>query len=172
MVRDLFIGVTQFFRDPEAWQALRAEVIRKLVAQVAQGTPVRVWVPACATGEEAYGLGMLVLEELAAAKKSCPMQVFATDVSREALAVARTGIYPESVSADVPPALAARYLTADSHHYRVRGVLRDAVVFAEHNVLADPAVFAAGLGQLPQSNDLSGAPRPTAGAQAVPLRLG
>ena len=111
LARDLLISVTSFFRDPDAFSALETEVIAPLIQAKDADAPLRVWVPGCATGEEPYSVAMLLLEQLAAAQKPCRLQIFATDVDEEALEVARQGIYPESISADVSPERLARFFT-------------------------------------------------------------
>ena len=109
LFEDLLISVTSFFRDPEAWRVLQEQVIRPLVARKDADAPLRVWVPGCATGEEAYSIAMLLIEELQAAAKSCALQIFASDVDAGALDVARAGLYPESIAADVPPERLRRF---------------------------------------------------------------
>ena len=138
LARDLLISVTSFFRDPEAFSTLETEVIAPLVQAKEADAPLRVWVPGCATGEEPYSLGMLLLEQLAAAQKSCPVQIFATDVDEEALEVARQGIYPESISADVSPERLARFFTrVDESSYQVSKQLREIVTFRGQNLITD-----------------------------------
>jgi two-component system CheB/CheR fusion protein len=92
---------TAFFRDAEAFEELRHDAIAPLVRARHTDDPVRVWVPGCSSGEEAYSIAMLLREDLETAQKHCELQVFATDIDDEALQIARTGIYPESVVADV-----------------------------------------------------------------------
>lgn len=136
--RDLLISVTSFFRDPEAWQALATQVIAPLVRAKESVAPIRVWCAGCATGEEPYSLGILLLEQLAFAQKSCPIQIFATDVDDAALDVARRGIYPESISADVAPERRARFFTRVSESsYQVSKQLRETVIFARQNLISD-----------------------------------
>jgi len=96
LYRDLLIGVTSFFREPEAFQVLKQQVIPELVERQTREIPVRVWVPACATGEEAYSIAILLLEQFAVTKKAVSLQVFATDIDEESLEVARHGIYAAS----------------------------------------------------------------------------
>jgi two-component system CheB/CheR fusion protein len=139
LARDLLISVTSFFRDPEAWRALETEVIVPLVRAKKPDSPMRVWSIGCATGEEPYSVGMLLLEQLAAAQKNCPVQIFATDVADDALEVARKGIYPATISADVSPERLARFFTrVNDSSYQVTKALRDCVTFARQNLLSDP----------------------------------
>jgi len=136
---DMLIGVTEFFRDPGAWKALEAEVIRPLVAAKAPGEGIRVWVPGASTGEEAYSLAMAILDERRRARNKGPIQVFASDTNAGAVEFARTGLYPAGIAAHVPEAWLARYFTeVKDHHYRVTRELRDCVVVSVQNVLTDP----------------------------------
>ena len=138
LFKDLLIGVTGFFRESEAWDALIKQVIPNLVSTCARDAPVRLWVPGCSTGEEAYSLVMVLLDEVAKQEKSCPIQVFATDIDEEALEFARGGIYPESIAADVPPDKLRRYFSkVDDHNYKVNKPLREPVVFALQNLIGD-----------------------------------
>jgi two-component system CheB/CheR fusion protein len=135
---DLLISVTNFFRDPEAWHFLQEHVIRPVVLRTAAQMPLRVWVPGCATGEEAYSIAMLLIEELEAARKSNPFQVFASDLDAGALDFARAGLYPESIVAEVPPERLRRFFVEENHCFRVAKRLRESVVFARQNLLTDP----------------------------------
>ena len=130
--------MTSFFRDPDAFSALETEVIAPLVQAKEADAPLRVWVPGCATGEEPYSLAMLLLEHLAAAQKTCRLQIFATDVDEDALEVARQGIYPESIAADVSPERLARFFTrVDESAYQVSKQVRETVTFAAQNLITD-----------------------------------
>jgi two-component system CheB/CheR fusion protein len=138
LTKDLFISVTSFFRDPEAIEQLASQVIAPLVESKEPDAAIRVWVPGCSTGEEAYSLVILFLEQLAAAKKNCPLQVFATDVDQDSLEVARHGIYPESIAADVLPERLARYFTrVDESSYQVSKQVREPVIIAPQNLISD-----------------------------------
>jgi two-component system CheB/CheR fusion protein len=139
LARDLLISVTSFFRDPEAYRALQAEVVAPLVQDKQADQPIRVWVPGCATGEEAYSIGMLMFEQLANAKKSCNLQIFATDVDDESLETARQAIYSESIAADVSPERLDRFfIRADETAFQVNKQLRESAIFAVQNLIADP----------------------------------
>ncbi len=137
LAQDLLISVTHFFRDLDAFRMMETEVIAPLVLAKAPDTPIRIWVPACSTGEESYSLGMLLLDQLAIAQKSCRVQVFATDVVEDALEVARQAIYPESVAADISPERLERFFTRVDSGYQVNKPLREAVVFAQQNLITD-----------------------------------
>lgn len=134
---DLLINVTQFFRDPEAFNYLSAEVLRDLVRSHDAGKPVRIWVPGCSTGEEAYSLAMATIEHISALRKDVKLQVFASDVDERSLSVARAGIYPDTIKADISPERLNRFFVKEDHSYRVCSELRESVVFANQNVLAD-----------------------------------
>ena len=139
LLKDCLISVTNFFRDPAAFAALREQVVPEIVSERPADGRVRVWTIGCATGEEAYSLAMLVLEEIAS-QGSMPsqLQVFATDLDEEALAVARRGRYPEAVAADVPDRYLERFFWKDGDEYVVRPEVRDQVLFTTHDLLADP----------------------------------
>ena len=138
LFKDLLISVTNFFRDYEAFQALDTLALTDLVQRHPPDVPLRVWVAGCATGEEAYSLAMLPIEHLSAARKNCPIQVFATDIDEQALEIARVGIYPESIAADLTPERLRRFFIHEDNHYRVTKQLRDMVVFATQNLTSDP----------------------------------
>ena len=138
LAKDLLINVTSFFRDPKAFEFLAEKVIPDLVRRHPSDRPLRIWVAGCSTGEETYSLAMLFLEEIAAAKRNIKLQVFASDVDEDAVALAREGHYPESIAADVSPERLARFFTQEEHGYRVVPELRGVVVFTVQDVLADP----------------------------------
>jgi len=135
---DLLISVTSFFRDPDAWEALRTQVIGPLVEHAQPNQPIRAWVPGCATGEEAYTLAMVFREEISRRDVQCELVIFGSDVDQGALATAREGVYPAAIAADVSEARLARYFRAEGDHYRISSEIRDSVVFAAHSVLRDP----------------------------------
>jgi len=139
LAQDLMIGVTSFFRDRLAWKALHLEVTRKLVAQE-DDSPIRVWTAACATGEEAYSIAMMLKYELDSAGKKRDIQVFATDVNDRALERAREAIYPPTISADLPPEYIHKFFAAqdDKLSFTVNKEIRQFVVFAKQDVLTDP----------------------------------
>jgi two-component system CheB/CheR fusion protein len=138
LAKDLFVHVTSFFRDPTAYEALAKAVIPELVRQHVGNRPIRIWVPGCSTGEEAYSLAMLFFEEFAAVKRNLKLQIFASDASADAVAYGRNGIYPESIAADIPAERLARFFTREDHSYRVSRDLRDAITFTVQDLLVDP----------------------------------
>jgi len=139
LLEDMLISVTHFFRDTEAFEALQREVMPALFAnRQGDGDSVRVWAPGVATGEEAYSLAMLLEEACAASDSQAPFQLFATDIDEKAIAVARAGVYPETIITDVSPERLRQFFTKDQSHFRVKKKLRERVLFALHNVLSDP----------------------------------
>jgi two-component system CheB/CheR fusion protein len=137
LAKDLLIHVTSFFRDANAFETLAKTIIPELVRDGTPGQQIRIWIPACSTGEETYSLVMLVLEEIATAKRNIKLQVFASDVEEEAVRFARNGWYPASIEADVSPARLARFFDKDDSGYRVKPQLREAVIFTVQDILAD-----------------------------------
>ena len=135
---DLLISVTTFFRDPVAFDKLATLVIPSLFEDKGAGDPLRVWAPGCATGEEAYSIAMLLLEEAAKREIRCETQVFASDLDKAALALAREGRYPLAIEADMTDERLKRFFTRENDHYRVTRELRDMVLFARHSLLKDP----------------------------------
>ncbi len=138
LLQDLLINVTSFFRDTEAFEELRLQAIVPLVQAKPTDEPLRVWVTGCSTGEEAYSLAMLLLEEMATAHRHGAIQVFATDIDEEALQFARAGLYPESIATDVGTNRLNRFFIRKDTGYVVSEMLRTSVVFATQNLLADP----------------------------------
>ena len=140
LFRDLLIGVTSFFRDPEAFGALQEHAIPRLFAGKPAGALIRVWVPGCSTGEEAYSLAILLQERMEELKQSFKLQVFATDIDRRAIDCARAGIYPASIAGDVSAERLARFFSQepDGSAYRIQKSIRDRVIFSEQNVIKDP----------------------------------
>jgi two-component system, chemotaxis family, CheB/CheR fusion protein len=136
--KDMLIGVTSFFRDPEAFEELRGKVIAQLVEEKDKDTPLRVWIAGCATGEEAYSIVMLLMEEVARGMKRFPIQVFASDSDPEALKYAREASYPESIAVDVSEERLARFFIKKNNSYQISKEVRELVTFAEHNVITDP----------------------------------
>ncbi|MCM3755551.1 histidine kinase, partial [Bacillus licheniformis] len=134
LLADMLIGVTQFFRDREAFDFLEQEVIGSLFASESGEEQVRVWVAGCATGEEAYSISLLLARAREAAMSSQAIQVFATDIDEAAIVRARTGSYPLSIASDVPAALLQRYFTRDGAHYVIAKAVRERILFAAHRL--------------------------------------
>ena len=142
LLADMLIGVTNFFRDREAFEALERDVLPNLIKPLEPGSPepeeVRVWSAGCSTGEEAYTLAMLVTDQLQQDASSAKLQVFATDIDERAIATGRTGVYSEAIVTDVPPSKLRQYFIKEDHHYRMRKEIRERVLFAKHSLLSDP----------------------------------
>lgn len=137
--QDLLVGVTTFFRDPEVYAALQPLLVDTALRVSTQGDPsLRVWVPACSTGEEAYSIAIACHEAIRTAKVSVELKVFATDVNTEALAIAGRGRYPLSIRASVSDERLRRFFSAEPDAYVARPFLRESVVFARHDILRDP----------------------------------
>jgi two-component system, chemotaxis family, CheB/CheR fusion protein len=138
LANDLMINVTGFFRDPDAWEALREGAVTTLVENCPPAEPLRAWVAACSSGEEAYTLAMLIAEEYQRVRKSLEIKIFATDTADKSLALARAGVYPAGIEGDIAQARLERFFDKDDHSYRVKKEIRDMVVFAPQNLLRDP----------------------------------
>lgn len=138
LLKDLLISVTNFFRDAEAFEALERDIVPKLFDGKTTDDQVRVWVPGCATGEEAYTVTMLLLEYAAELPFAPQVQVFATDIDEDAIATAREGFYTINDVADVSPERLGRHFVNEGDGYRVRREIRERVLFAVHNILKDP----------------------------------
>ncbi|HEY6863818.1 MAG TPA: chemotaxis protein CheB [Burkholderiales bacterium] len=138
LYQDILIGVTHFFRNREAFEALRERVLPALFKGRAPDQALRVWVLGCSSGEEAYSLAIVLAEFAESRPLPTPIQLFATDLNGAALEKARAGIYPRTIVRDVSPERIRRFFVETDGHYRVTKQIRDMCVFAQHNVLADP----------------------------------
>lgn len=137
LFQELLIGVTSFFRDPEAFETLAQKGLPALVANISEGAALRLWVAGCSTGEEAYSLAMLLQEFLSQQKLRLGVQIFASDLDRRAIDHARAGLYPIGIAGDVTPERLQRFFTREDSSYRIKMDIRDRVVFATHNLLTD-----------------------------------
>jgi len=138
MFRELLIGVTHFFRDPEAFDTLAKTILPELLASRPDSSAVRVWVAGCSTGEEAYSLAILFQEAMDRVKKHFTVQIFGTDLDSHAIHIARGGYYPEGIARDVTSKRLARFFIKEENGYRVKKEIREMVIFATQNVLKDP----------------------------------
>lgn len=138
LFRELLIGVTQFFRDANLFEALANKAIRPLIERKISGEPLRIWVNGCSTGEEAYSIAILIHEQMEIQGRQLKMQIFATDIDDNAITLARRGIYDAGITVDVGPDRLHRYFEQENNHYRVKPVIRDDIVFATHNTFQDP----------------------------------
>jgi two-component system CheB/CheR fusion protein len=138
LFKNLVIGVSSFFRDPQAYDVLVQQVLPRLLHRKEPDTSIRLWVAGCSTGEEAYSLGICLAEAMDKAAKQFSVQIFATDIDETALNTARKGVYPESIGADVTPERLNRYFIKEAGYFKVKKQLRDMVVFSLQNVIKDP----------------------------------
>ncbi|WP_395059602.1 chemotaxis protein CheB [Polaromonas sp.] len=140
LFKELLIGVTSFFRDGPVWQQLASVTLPELLARRAPGDKLRAWVIGCSTGEEAYSLAMVFTEatERLPKYRDCELQIFASDLSSDAIATARRGQYPSSISDTVSPGRLAQFFTPHNGSYRIGKRIRDMVLFAQHDVILDP----------------------------------
>src|SRR5215472_10957842 len=138
LYQDILINVTNFFREPEAFEALKLDVFPRLVAGRPADSPIRVWIPGCSTGEEAYSIAICLAEFLGDVKAHHPVQLFATDISDSALEVARTGSYSEASVAEVSRERLNRFFVRAQGAYQVAKPIRDMCVFAKQNIIKDP----------------------------------
>jgi two-component system CheB/CheR fusion protein len=136
--RDLLISVTSFFRDPGSFESLKHLVYPRILLGRTPQTPIRVWVPGCATGEEAFSIAITLSEYLNETGASFPVQIFASDISEHAIEGARAGKYLENISADMSAERLNRYFTKVEGHYQINKDLREMCVFTRHNLLTDP----------------------------------
>ena len=139
LFKDMLIGVTGFFRDSDSWKLLQSKVINNLVANKENDISLlRVWVPGCSSGEEAYTLAVMFMETFKKASKPANFQIFATDIDTTALEFARNGRYPESIASDISSAQLQEFFIKEDGFYQVSSSLRDKIVFSEQNLISDP----------------------------------
>lgn len=140
LFRELLIGVTNFFRDPAAWQQLSEAAIPSLLASRTPDKTLRAWVAGCSTGEEAYSLAIVFKEALEEVKPrgKFSIQIFATDLDRDAIEKARSGNFPDNIAADISEARLKRFFKKEEHGYRVSKEIREMVIFAPQNLIMDP----------------------------------
>ena len=142
LLGDMLIGVTNFFRDREAFEALERNVLPQLVSAAVSAQPekeeIRVWSAGCSTGEEAYSLAMLLNDQLQLDASKASLQLFATDIDERAISIGRAGLYPQAIVTDVPPTRLRHYFVKEDDHYRIRKEIREKVLFAKHSLLSDP----------------------------------
>ena len=142
LLEDMLIGVTNFFRDREAFEALERDVVPQLVSAAISAQrekeEIRVWSAGCSTGEEVYSLAMLLTDQLQLDASAASLQLFATDIDERAISVGRAGLYPQAILTDVPPSRLRHYFLKEDDHYRIRKEIRERVLFAKHSLLSDP----------------------------------
>jgi two-component system CheB/CheR fusion protein len=140
LFKELLIGVTSFFRDPEVWNKIKDKVFPEFFSRLQAGTVLRAWVPGCSTGEEAYSLAIIFKEALKKSKfkNKFSLQIFATDIDAEAIEIARKGLFPANIVADVSADCLASYFVLTDEGYRVKNDIREMLIFAQHNVILHP----------------------------------
>lgn len=138
LFKELLIGVTSFFRNPEAFEIIIQKILPEMLKNKTHDQSVRVWISACSTGEEAYSMAMIFREYLDEIKSGMKVQIFATDVDKDAIEKARVGIYPASISVDVSPQRLTRFFTKKEDSYMVKKEIREMVTFAIHSLINDP----------------------------------
>lgn len=140
LFRDVLIGVTSFFRDPEAFESLRTQILQKFRAHPPNQNVFRAWCPGCATGEEAFSLAILIREclEECHLEDRIRIQIYGTDIGSEGIEFARKGRYPQNIVADVPPAWLKKWFVEEGNSYVVHKDIRESVIFAVQNLISDP----------------------------------
>ena len=141
----LLINVTEFFRDPEAWDVIEKEVLPQLISRKTKGDCIKIWSAACASGEEAYTIGMLLAEQLGDALSDFEIKIFATDIDDDALAQARKGIYPQEKVKMISPVLLEKYFTKEDDMYRINRSIRKLILFGRLDLTADAPISAVDL---------------------------
>src|ERR1700761_3694836 len=136
--QDFLIGVTRFFRDPEAFDVLREKVIPAIIDNKEEDDTIKIWVTACSPGEEAYGIAMVIDEVLEATSKNLNVKIFASDIDAEAIQFASVGEYPSSIEKDIDPRLLRKYFIKNGKTYTIAPRIRKQIVFAKHNIIKDP----------------------------------
>ena len=138
LFQDMLINVTSFFRDAEVFEILKTKIWPKIIKEREPETPIRIWVPGCSTGEEAYSIAICLIEALGQVATTAPIQIFATDVNESALEKARAGIYSESIALDVSPDRLQRFFSRIDGGYLVSKQVRETCIFAKQNLVKDP----------------------------------
>lgn len=141
LFNDLLIGVTNFFRDAEAFECIEKNIIPNLFKNKQPDDPIRIWIAGCSTGEEAYSYAILAKEYMDRIKRTYDVQIFATDIDKHAIETARTGTYPESIAGDISPERLKRFFRFKEERYSMVQGIREMIVFAPHDLLRDPPFF-------------------------------
>jgi len=140
LFKELLIGVTTFFRDPSVWVTMKETIFPAILSGLQPGTVLRAWIPGCSTGEEAFTLAITFREALEKANQheGIILQIFATDIDADAIEIARRGLYPANIAADISPERLNRFFVASEEGYRIKTEIREMVVFAQHNIIQHP----------------------------------
>jgi two-component system CheB/CheR fusion protein len=140
LFKELLIGVTSFFRDPDVWSMMKDQILPELISGLPNGYVIRVWVTACSTGEEAYSMAIIFKEvlESISSNKNLTLKIFASDIDPDSIEFARKGIYSSNIEVDVSPDRLKSFFTVDAEGYRIKNNIREMLVFAPHNLIKDP----------------------------------
>jgi two-component system CheB/CheR fusion protein len=138
LFKELLINVTNFFRDPEPFAVLKTDILPQLFEHKPENYTFRIWVPGCATGEEAYSIAILFSEYMDDSKQEFKVQIYSTDIDKDSIAQARSGVYPTNIVIDVSPERLRRFFVKEETGYRVKKEIREMVIFATQNVIKDP----------------------------------
>ncbi len=138
LFKELLINVTSFFRDPEAFEALKKDILPKLFENKPENYVFRIWVPGCSTGEETYSIAIIFREHMDETRQEFKVQIYATDIDEDAITQARSGIYPPNITMDISPERVRRFFIKEESGYRVKKEIREMIVFAAQNAIKDP----------------------------------
>jgi len=138
LFREFLIGVTHFFRDRESFESLKKVLLEETINRINEGEELRVWVPGCSTGEEAYSVAIVIRECMQETSKQFDFQIFGTDIDNFAIQKAREGIFPGSIAADITEDRLSRFFTKEGDYYQIRKEIRESVIFSVQNILKDP----------------------------------
>lgn len=138
LFKELLIHVTNFFRDPEAFEQLNKSLIEKCLKNKPQNSSLRVWVPACSTGEEVYSIAIMIYESMSRLKLNFDVQIFGTDIDSEAIKKARAGVFPATIKFDITPERLHKFFTIEKNVYTINPAIRRMIIFAVHNTIKDP----------------------------------
>ncbi|HEY9246602.1 MAG TPA: CheR family methyltransferase, partial [Candidatus Methanoperedens sp.] len=139
LCKEFFIGVTSFFRDPAAFGTLKEKVIPQISINKSLDQALRIWIPGCSTGEEAYSIAIILKEYMDEAKINPQIQIFATDMDRDAVETGRAGVYSSNITVDVSPERLNRFFIKNPNTYTIKKEIREMVIFAPQNILSDPS---------------------------------
>jgi two-component system, chemotaxis family, CheB/CheR fusion protein len=140
LFKELLIGVTNFFRDAAVWEKLKEVIFPTIISNLQSGSILRAWIPGCSTGEEAYSLAIVFKEALEKMNQhgGTSLQIFATDIDTDAIEIARRGLFPANIAADVSPDRLNRFFISSDEGYRIKTEIREMLVFAQHNIILHP----------------------------------
>ena len=138
LFKEFLINVTSFFRDPEAYESFKKNITSKILEKKVNGDTLRVWIPGCATGEEIYSIAIIIREYMEKAEKIFDVQLFGTDIDKDAIEIARSGIYPSTISSEVTPERLKKFFSKKEDTYQINKNIREMVIFAPHDLLKDP----------------------------------